>query len=141
MTFKAPIIGLVIVILAYPFYLWVTYINETVTTGSGFGFQIGDTKKEVYNKLNVALREASGKNEEVFIQIKSNSQVAKFLATESDFYVMIKPLFHDIGFYEFEKNDLWQFYIGGSYFNTLKLEFCEGKLCRIHRHRKYFELP
>ena len=141
MTVKGVIIGFIILLLAYPVYLWVTYINEAVTTGSGFGFQIGDTKREVYSELNAALTELSGKNGKAFIQIKSNPQLAPFIATEDDFDVMIRPRFHEIGYEGFEKQDVWKFYIDASYFNTLKLEFCDGKLCRIYRHRKYFELP
>jgi hypothetical protein len=141
MSIKGLVIGLVIIILAYPIYLWATYINDTVTSGSGYAFKIGDTKKEVYDRLDVAFGELAGNKQGVFIQIKSNSEMEKFLATESGFDVMISPLFHNVGFVQFEKKDLWQFYIGASYFNTLKLEFCDGKLCRIHRHRQYFELP
>jgi hypothetical protein len=37
MSIKGLVIGLVIIILAYPIYLWATYINDTVTSGSGYG--------------------------------------------------------------------------------------------------------
>ncbi|WP_254777896.1 hypothetical protein [Colwellia chukchiensis] len=138
---KGIVVTVAILLLAYPAYLWITYINETITTGSGYGFNIGDTKKEAYSKLNTALKDLGGKNGSAFVQVKSNSQMAKFVATDTDFDVMIKPLFHDVGYEQFEKQELWQFYVDASFFNTLKLEFCNGKLCRIHRHRKFFELP
>jgi hypothetical protein len=141
MTTKGIVITLIALLLAYPAYLWATYINNTVKSGSAYGFTIGDTKKETYQKLNTSLTEVAGKGEAVFIEIKSNAQLESFLATKSDFNVMVKPLFHDVGFPMFEGENVWNFYVGASYFNTLKLEFCDEQLCKIHRHRKYFELP
>lgn len=37
--------------------------------------------------------------------------------------------------------DAWDFYLAGNYHNAVRLKFCDGKLCRINRHGKYFEIP
>ncbi|AOW78757.1 hypothetical protein A3Q34_19085 [Colwellia sp. PAMC 20917] len=127
--------------LSYPAYLWLTYIDETVTSGSAYGLKIGANKNNVYKSLARSLSQFKGDGDSVFIQIKVTTETAKDLATKPDFNVMVEPLFHPIGFSSFEKQDTWSFYVNASYFNSLKLKFCEEKLCEIHRHRKYFELP
>ena len=128
-------------LLAYPFYLWFTYIDESVTVGSAYGFQIGDKKKDVYESLPLKLNNLKEADESIFIQIKVTDEIATTLATRTGFDVMIEPLFHDVGYTVFSSQNTWYFYINGSFFNSLKLEFCEEKLCKIYRHRKYFELP
>tara|TARA_B100000700_G_scaffold163672_1_gene181147 strand:- start:317 stop:742 length:426 start_codon:yes stop_codon:yes gene_type:complete len=138
---KAILIGIVLLLISYPLYLWITYIDETVTSGQAYGFEIGATKKEVYAKLPAALSKIKSPNELVFIQIKASEKTASALATDADFDVMVAPLFHAVGYESFRDHDSWSFYINASFFNNLKLDFCDDKLCKIHRHRKYFELP
>jgi hypothetical protein len=91
--------------------------------------------------LPLALSKIKKESESIFIQVKSNDELAPYVATDPDFDVMLRPLFHEIGYESFAAKDNWEFYVNASFTNVLKLEFCEGKLCKIHRHRKYFELP
>lgn len=128
-------------LLLYPIYFWFTYIDETVTSGEKYGLIIGSSKLDVYNALPKALGVIKRHGDSVFIQIKVSNDTAVDLATKSDFNVLVESRFHDIGFTSFEKLDAWAFYVNASYFNSLKLQFCDGKLCKIHRHRQYFELP
>jgi hypothetical protein len=141
MTIKGIIIFSMILLIAYPIYLWVTYIDETVTSGYAYGFDIGSSKSVAYGKLNSAFSKIKKSNDRVFFILKVDSSMEESLATKRDFDVMVESRFHDIGLTKFEENDNWHFYINGSIFDTLKLEFCDGKLCRIHRHRKNFEIP
>ncbi|WP_339674173.1 hypothetical protein [Dasania marina] len=128
-------------LLIYPIYLWLTYIDETTSSGSAYGLEIGSSKQDVYKSLSRILGQLKRSDESVFIEIKVTDDTARDLATNPDFNVMVEPQFHEIGFSTFEKKDTWTFYINTSYFNSLKLKFCNDKLCEIYRHRKYFELP
>lgn len=132
--------GLIILIAAYPVYLWATYIDEVITEGDAYGFQIGESKREVYGKLSRELKSIVEHGESIFIEIKSTSDIEEYVATKKDHSVMIRPSFHGVGFSKFRMKNQWDFYVGGSYFNSLKLNFCDDKLCRIYRHRKYFEI-
>ncbi|RWU11313.1 hypothetical protein EGC76_07180 [Pseudidiomarina gelatinasegens] len=140
MTIKTGIVILICLALMYPAYLWFTYIDTTVVKGSAYNFEIGSSKQEVYKSLPKALSQLKG-NGNIFIQIKSNESIAPYVATSPDFDVMVSPLFHEEGFGEFARKDTWEFYFRASFNNVLKLEFCDDKLCKIHRHRKNFELP
>jgi hypothetical protein len=141
MKIKSTILVILTIILIYPAYLWVTYIDESITDGTAYGFKIGTDKETVYKSLPLLLNKLKGNQESVFIQIKSTDEFAQALATKPDFDVMIEPLFHDVKYALFTKNETWSFYINASFFNSITLKFCENKLCEIRRHRKYFELP
>tara|TARA_R110002074_G_scaffold175316_1_gene338530 strand:+ start:184 stop:627 length:444 start_codon:yes stop_codon:yes gene_type:complete len=129
-----------ILVGGYIVYMWYTYIDDTSVTGSAYGLNIGDSKYEVYGDLPLAL---TGLSEfgRTFIEIKVDKATEVTLATNSDYTVFAQTLLHDIGYEKFKSLDSWEFYVNASYFNSLKLKFCEDKLCEIHRHRKYFELP
>lgn len=141
MILKLIVINFVILLVSYPLYLWMTYIDESVYSGSAYGLHIGASKREVYDAIPLALYKLKGHGDSVFIQIKSSEKTAAILAAKVGSGVMIKPLFDEVGFDSFAKKDSWRFYINASFFNTLKLDFCDEKLCKIRRHRKYFELP
>ncbi|ACA88624.1 hypothetical protein [Shewanella woodyi] len=128
-------------IFSYPLYLWSTYIDKTILKGSAFEFIIGSSKSEVYENLPLALSKLKGESDKVFIQVKSNEELAGYLASSPDFNVWVNPYFHPIGYAQFASKDEWDFYINASFTNVLKLKFCEGRLCEIYRHRQYFELP
>lgn len=132
----------ILVLAIYILYLWVTYIDETVVQGAAYGFEIGDTKSETYKKAIGALVGLSRSGHTLpFIEVKVNKKNEEFLATKSDYTLLVQTLLHDVGYDIFYEKDIWKFYIDGSYFNSIRLKFCGNKLCEIHRHRKYFEMP
>ena len=141
MTIKQILMVITIFLIAYPIYLWITYIDETVTSGSAYGFDIGSSKSVAYENLNPAFNKIKNSNDRIFFILKVDSGMEESLATKRDFDVMVESRFHDVGLEKFQGNDNWHFYVNGSVFDTLKLEFCDEKLCRIHRHRKNFEIP
>lgn len=132
-----PILTL-IAFLCYGFYIWYTYINDTVTSGNAYGFTIGDSKPETYKKSYLALSKLS---DNVYIEIRVTPEASRLLATNSDHTILASSLLHDVGYPGFEKKNGWGFYFEASYFNSLTLRFCNERLCEIHRHRKSFELP
>ncbi len=141
MSIKQIAMVIIVIFFMYPTYLWVTYIDETVIEGTAYGFDIGTSKSVVYKKLNFAFSEIKKSNDRIFFILKVDSSMEEFLATKRDFDIMVESRFHDVGFKKFQENNHWHFYINGSVFDTIKLDFCDEKLCRIHRHRKIFELP
>ena len=111
----------------YVGYMWITYIDDTITVGSGYGFEIGSSKGEVIETLKKLYAEkeiSTGFNYNRYIESQSEFQ-------QLDFEVDI-PLIYE--------KDLWKFYFGHAN-NTLKLYFEGEKLDEIHRHRQFFELP
>lgn len=139
--FIYAVIGIAIMIAAYAFYLWYTYIDETITHGQAYGFVIGDDKLGTYKKAPISLGRLKNHSSSIYIEVKSDSDCAKLLAVKPDYVVMVEALLHDVGYSVFESKNQWDFYINGSYFNKLSLKFCDEKLCEIYRHRKYFEIP
>jgi len=135
------ILGAVFLAIAvYVFYLWFTYIDETVYSGTAYGLTIGDSKQDTYRKIPSSLSQLSNSGD-IYILIKVENDNQIDLATNSGHTIMVKTLLHDIGFQRFKDLDTWEFYIDASLFNSLKLKFCKNSLCEIHRHRKYFDLP
>ena len=131
----------VLIVSGYAGYYWYTYIDETITEGQGYGFVIGESKAEAYKKAPGALIRLEGENTSVYIEVKVDADSAELLATRADYPLMVPAKLDDVGYPLFELQDLWEFFIDGSYYNNLKLKFCDEMLCEIHRHRKNFEIP
>ncbi|BCO32598.1 hypothetical protein TspCOW1_27010 [Thiohalobacter sp. COW1] len=122
--------------------MWITYIDETVVQGTAYGFEIGDSKSETYTKAKWVLLKLSDSGiTPPYIEVKVNNENEELLATKSEYDLLVQTLLHDVGYDRFIEKDVWRFYIDGSYFNSISLKFCQNKLCEIHRHRKYFEMP
>ena len=130
-----------LILITYFFFLWYTYIDETVTSGEAFGLNIGNTKLDTYSKIWGAISDLNYDPSSVYIEIEVNADVSELLATDPGYKIMANTLLHEIGYESFKKEDRWDFYFNSSYFNSLSLRFCEDKLCEIHRHRKFFEIP
>jgi len=134
-------IVIVVLFMFYIGFLWSAYVDETITSGHAYGFNIGDDKLTTYKKAPGALKNINIFPSISYIEIKSNANSAELLATKPDHRVMVEALLHDVGFSRFKLKNQWDFYFDGSYFNKLSLKFCDGRLCEIYRHRKYFEFP
>ena len=121
------VVIVICVVLCHIAYLWATYIDETITSGEGYGFKIGETKKQVYHKAGELF-----KDKKVYFLHpidEQNHGPHKELRYSSDEYEIIKD------------RNKWNFYFTEDYFDSIKLTFKDGCLMEIHRHRKKFELP
>jgi hypothetical protein len=118
-----------LVVGGYAAYLAATYINETVVSGSGYGFSIGSSKQHVIEQAS-ALREAHP-NAVIYIDFGPRAGDRFTVAPTSDKIDRLRP------------HDQWSLQLDGptEFFNTIRLTFQDGRLVEIHRHRKYFELP
>jgi len=123
----AIICSLILLIAFYMFFLWATYIDNTVISGEAYGFIVGDTKKETYYKARNIFR---GDQVYVLHPIEENGYGphVEFNFNEKEFSIL-------------SGRERWSIYMDDGFFNVYVLKFHDEKLAEIYRHRKYFELP
>ena len=119
----------VILLALYIAFLWATYIDETILTGSKYGFSIDSTKEQTYADI----AKIKQQNPQVKVYI-SYGQLA------GD-YLILSPSKEN--YKEISKYDRWELLLDGEgeFFNTIGLYFQGSALTEIYRHRKYFEAP
>jgi hypothetical protein len=122
-------------------YLWATYTDKTITSGSAYGFTIGDSKLQTYKNIPNARSHLNIGNSPIFISAKTDEHISSVIGTKPDYEIMVQTYLNDERLPVFVNENKWNFYFNGTYFDSLKLKFCDEKLCEIHRHRKKFELP
>lgn len=122
-------------------YLWSTYINSVTTEGEAYGFSIGDSKEQTYAKVQRILPTLSTSTNAIFVETVVSDELSSLLGVNPGFTLLTQTLLHDIGFERLKDKDRWAFYFDASYFDELSLAFCNGRLCKISRQRKKFELP
>src|SRR5207249_3827999 len=108
-----------------------TYVDESVTSGSAYGFTIGQSKEEAY------------------VYLKSAFGAQSFLSVEDDRLVLGKRLhaasrtihFTKEDFEAFTGSDDWILFADerDSFFSTIGLKFSSGRLRTIHRHHQQCE--
>jgi hypothetical protein len=129
---KSLLIIISLPILAIAFYvlfLWATYIDNTVTEGSRYGFTIGSTVEQTYQDIQ-SLKE---KYPELMLYISYGPRAGDNMTvppTKENFNTAISSEFWDL----LLEGD-------GEFFNVIRLKSENGALTEIYRHRKYFELP
>jgi len=108
-------------------YYVLTYIDDTITQGEGYGFTIGSSKLEAYTNAGKTFT-----NMKVYVPnpIDEQGYGPHFLFTFS------KSRYDIIA-----NRNRWEFFFSDNYSDFLRLEFQDGKLAEIYRHRQYFELP
>lgn len=112
------------IFVVYFAYLKSTYVDEKINVGSGYGFSIGDTKNNVYEKAR---------------QLYSAEVVFIRHPIRYDGYgPMIRFNFGDEEYKKIENSDKWVFYFDKRDF--IRLTFRGDKLVSIHRRRQEFEL-
>lgn len=113
----------------FSFLVWNVYsIDKTVTKGKVSGFVIGISMDEAFH----VLKNNSQKFDFVAVQVGNNPKNFKIIRVDSLLYK------------DLENYNSWLIMIGRSHdlLNTLKLHFDKkGKLIRLYRNRKFFELP
>ncbi|HJR73057.1 MAG TPA: hypothetical protein VJ806_05395 [Luteimonas sp.] len=124
----------------YIVYLWATYIDKAIDTGQAYGLSIGDTKQSTFKKLPLAF-DHIGDGNGIFVEVRADDATAAKLGIASGRHIMVPPRLDRSDFDTLSTSDQWIFYVSPSHRDFLRLSFCGEKLCRIYRHRKYFELP
>lgn len=116
--------SIAVLIAAYALFMWVSYIDESITEGSGYGFNIGSTKKEV-----LAIAEDLYRDKQIspgFNIYDRDDPRNKPLNLNKDAYLLFD-------------RDEWRFYFGHR--NSIAFYFNNNSLIEIYRHRQYFEFP
>lgn len=124
------VVGIVVLlIVGYIAYLAATYIDESVTDGSAYGFEIGISKKQSFQNV----RKLLDKYPNLVIYYSYGNK-----AGDNE---TVQPI--ETEYTKIEVQDRWTLLLDGEdeFFNVIVLSFEENKLIKIYRHRKYFELP
>ncbi len=113
----------------YALFLWLSYLDETLTQGSGYGFHIGTSPTEVYRDM----LELQERNPNLKIYLVTGEQAgdnATLTISKASFDAALNAKY-------------WMLLLDGDgeFFNVIRLSIAENKLISIHRHRQYFELP
>lgn len=135
------VLSILVVACAYITYLWATYIDEITDAGEVYGLVIGETKSQTFERLPVAFERIGVQEQKVFIEIQADAAMAESLGIAQGRRVMARPKLNAAGFVDLSGDDQWAFYFEQNYQDLLRLDFCDGALCRVYRHRKHFELP
>lgn len=121
-----------LVLILYLGFLYFSYIDESISAGNGYGLKIGMSKKETYEN----------------ILKKYGKTIKRYAIYKRRYYDQKLEYIHRYSFSlsKFSYDDLaqysgWEFYFHKIYWDYLFMEFKEGKLITIHRHRQYYELP
>ena len=116
-----------IVTIGFVSYVYLNYIDETIQTGEAYGFKIGDNKDETFCRTKNAF---DSKPVYILFPLEENGYGPhrEFSFTKENFDIL-------------SKREEWEFFFDDSFFDSLKLNFENGKLSTIHRYRKNFELP
>lgn len=131
----------IVLVLGWALYQYIYYIDETVTEGDAYGLTIGSTKRETYSNIGRVFQRISPDNPRVFILRQVSEETSTWALARPGRHLFVETPLEAGWFSELEHEDVWEFYIGPSFINSLTLKFCEERLCEIHRHRKAFELP
>jgi len=117
-----------IYLCGYGVYCWLTYIDETITTGDAYGFCVGDSKLETYQRAGQQFQEKT-----VWFAYPPDYRqaVVRRNTTFSD---------DEFDLLALGEQNKWQLYFG-SFFDTIQLSFTNDRLVEIYRHRQKFELP
>lgn len=117
---------LLIAIGAYV-YISVTYIDETITVGGGYGFEIGEPKQATYEKAKQVFDKQS-----VWIPHPIDERgygPHRFIRFLDEEFELVRD------------RDEWDLYFSEGFLDSMTLKFEGGKLVSIHRHRQRIELP
>ena len=129
--FKWPIYLLLMLIIGYIAFFYITYIDDAQTSGSAYGFTIGSTKKETVEDIKKLLNN----HPNVVVHINYGPRVGdnKFIKIDKTTY------------FELESHNRWWILLDDTsdhvFSDSIRLTFNNERLSKIHRRRQYFELP
>ena len=121
------------VVVLYIGFLYFSYLDEKITEGSGYGLEIGMSKKEVYE---IILKEYGEDIERYRIYKR------QYISDPKLKYIGMYSFFKsDFNYDDLVQYDGWEIYFHEISWDYIFMEFWKGKLITIHRHRQYYELP
>ena len=116
-----------LILLVYTSYLYTTYIDETILTGTGYGFNIGISKSDTFNNAKKIFEDKT-----VYIIYPEDAYGAGPFKTIS---------FNDKDKLILDSKNTWKIYYDTNVWDSIELTFESDKLLSIYRRRQNFELP
>ena len=138
--FATAVLALMLLFCIWIGYLYFTYISLLTEKGTAYALSIGMSKREAYDRMEEALRAVEGGDGTAFIELPAVSidtgrpygpKITEFLPFERN----------ERTFIALRESNQWDFFLEESYSDRLRLTFCDERLCKIYRHRQYFDLP
>lgn len=128
-TLLIIIVSPFIILGVYLLFLWGTYIDNTVESGTNYGFTIGTTKDRVYKDILIVNKQYP----KLKIYINYGDRAGD--------NITLSPTKNN--FDKIKKYNRWEILLDGDgeYHNVIRLYYAKNNLNQIYRHRKYFELP
>lgn len=119
----------VALVAGYSGFLWASYISETTSSGSAYGFSIDSSKAQSAAALE-AFRQA---HPEAAVYVSYGQRAGDnftVAASEAKLHLL-------------QPHDQWNILLSGpgEFGNSVRLTFKDDRLAEIYRHREYFELP
>lgn len=126
--FLISFLVIIMVLIFVSIMAWqLNYIDETISIGEGYGFAIDESKQESINRI---------KDE----ALKLNSKAVKVGDSPKEYKVIPISSLQISGIVNY---DTWVVMLDSdvSFLNTIKLDYENDRIVRIHRHKQLFELP
>ena len=118
----------ILAFVVIPLLVWnINYIDETITNGEKHGFVVGESMRQVFERIKTDAAEASYKA----VQVGDSPRDFRIIRID------------ELQFSSIESYNSWLVMLDSAseFLNTIGLDFNGGKLASIHRHKKLFELP
>ncbi|WP_416307673.1 hypothetical protein [Neptunicella sp. SCSIO 80796] len=122
---SSTVLGAVSFLTIIVLFFWLSAIHEIVKDGKAYGFSIGMNKVEViFNLRNTPEKRIEAIN---LVSTDNKSSKRGNLSTNSEY---------------FYSSDKWVVMFESAYFfDSVTLEFCSERLCKIFRKRQFLEMP
>ena len=117
------------VVTGYIAFLAATYISDPVTTGSAYGFQIGQSKQATIRDVKALQRKYPVAVLDAIFGPRAGDHITLSLSR--------------LELAQLEASDHWTVMLDGpdEFSNIVRLNFKNDQLIKIYRHRQFFELP
>ena len=119
----------VALVALYVGLLAASYRSKSVSSGSAYGFQIGDSKAQVASSLDAFRRDYP----EATVYVSYGPRAGDHFTVPASETQLTRLRPHD----------QWDVLLAGpgEFNNSVRLTFKMDRLATIYRHRQYFELP
>ena len=120
------IVGLLVVLALVALYCRLTYLDDTVSAGEGYGFRVGMDKAQASSTAAKLFRESDVSIVDAIGERGTGPRRTIGFGSEDRALLLSR--------------DRWKLYFG-SPLDSLRLDFAGGRLVEIHRHRNRCEMP
>jgi len=117
------------------------YISDEIKSGEKYGLAIGESKRQAFAELDKVAAALETDLENLFVEVRADEAVARATGVPRGAQVMRSVSSEGVRYEDLSQRTQWDLYIGPRHRNFLRITFCGEVVCRLYRHRNYFELP